>query len=192
MNNTNDLKFDELVANNNYEIAFIADGYYIIRKKGTTKPLKIGTNNDGYQYVHLNGKQKLFHRVIAKQYLPNPDNLPEVDHIDQNRSNNKLVNLRWASKSDNQKNKSGHCDITFEYVDELSDDAIEVDEYGKHQFEFLYFDDDNFYFFNGVRYRVLQISTRKDNGALFIRAYNTENKRVQIYLNKFKKLYGLI
>lgn len=60
------------------------------------------------------------HRLVALAHLPNPDNLPEVDHIDRNKRNNHISNLRWASKSTNQRNKdmpkhntSGHMYIRF-------------------------------------------------------------------------------
>jgi hypothetical protein len=41
------------------------------------------------------------HRVIATTFLDNPYNLPEVEHKDRNRSNNRLSNLKWISKPDN-------------------------------------------------------------------------------------------
>lgn len=43
------------------------------------------------------------HRLVAMTFLPNPDNLPEVHHIDHNKENNRLDNLQWVSKSDNIK-----------------------------------------------------------------------------------------
>lgn len=45
------------------------------------------------------------HRLVAETFLPNPNNLPEVDHIDRNRHNNHIDNLRWCSRSENQINK---------------------------------------------------------------------------------------
>lgn len=63
------------------------------------------------------GKQKhgKISRLVATAFLPNPDNLPVVDHIDRNPENNRLDNLRWYSQSDNNRNtnvrkdnKSGH------------------------------------------------------------------------------------
>ena len=187
----NDLKFEELIVDNNYEIAFVKDGEYIIKRKDKDRPLKIGIDKDGYQVITLNNKKCFFHRVIATQYLPNPDELPQIDHIDNDKTNNKLTNLRWCTVSENNRNKSSSGGIDYVYVDEISDDAIVLTDYGKHQFEFYYFDDNKFYYYNGVRYRELHVNTQK-GGALYVQVWNTENKRVKIYLNKFKKLYDLI
>jgi hypothetical protein len=45
------------------------------------------------------------HRLLALQYIDNPDNLPQVDHIDRNRTNNSLDNLRWVTCSENSINR---------------------------------------------------------------------------------------
>lgn len=49
------------------------------------------------------GKVKRFciHRLVASAYIPNPDNLPEVNHKDENKLNNNVNNLEWVSKSGN-------------------------------------------------------------------------------------------
>jgi len=62
----------------------------------------------GYEYVdlYLNGGKKeywLMHRLVAKFFVDNPDNLPQVNHIDGDRSNNHYTNLEWSTCSDNQK-----------------------------------------------------------------------------------------
>lgn len=63
-----------------------------------------------YYYVNLskNGKVKKYniHRLLAQAFIPNPNNLPLVDHIDRNKINNNLDNLRWCSHSDNQRNRN--------------------------------------------------------------------------------------
>lgn len=46
-------------------------------------------------------KQCYIHRLVADAYLPNPENLPEVDHIDNNKSHNYLNNLQWITRKDN-------------------------------------------------------------------------------------------
>jgi hypothetical protein len=64
----------------------------------------------GYYIVNLNkeGKKKTLkvHRLICLQFLPNPNNLPQVDHIDRNTQNNSLDNLRWVSHRGNCCNKT--------------------------------------------------------------------------------------
>lgn len=59
---------------------------------------------DGYVVYKINGKTRLAHRLVAETFIPNPDNLPEVDHIDGNKQNNNQKNLRWVSHKDNMKN----------------------------------------------------------------------------------------
>jgi hypothetical protein len=55
-------------------------------------------------------------RLVAQAFLPNPDNLPTVDHIDRNSTNNNVTNLRWASRQTQVMNRdpygaSGHKNI---------------------------------------------------------------------------------
>lgn len=68
--------------------------------------LKQQTNKNGYMYVQfsMNGKHfsRLVHRVIAITFLPNPNNLPEVNHKDNNRTNNSVDNLEWCTRQYNQ------------------------------------------------------------------------------------------
>jgi len=53
----------------------------------------------------LSGKDVLLHRVVAKAFVPNPDNKPYVDHINGLETDNRPANLRWATQSENQHNK---------------------------------------------------------------------------------------
>lgn len=59
-----------------------------------------------YLCVELKGKHHLVHRLVAETYIPNPDNLPEVDHIDRNVRNNNVENLRWTNRTGNLENSS--------------------------------------------------------------------------------------
>lgn len=69
--------------------------------------LKQQIDRYGYLYVHfrVNGKcvYRKVHRIIASCFLPNPDNLPQVNHRDCNRSNNCADNLEWCDASYNQR-----------------------------------------------------------------------------------------
>ena len=69
--------------------------------------LKPHISNRGYLRIGLN-KDKVIktvgvHRLVAEAFIPNPDNLPQVDHIDGNKLNNTVENLQWISPSDNTK-----------------------------------------------------------------------------------------
>ena len=58
-------------------------------------------------YVSLGrGNKKYIHRLVAEAFLPNPNNLPEVDHKDTNGLNNKVSNLQWCSRQENMSNKN--------------------------------------------------------------------------------------
>ena len=62
-------------------------------------------NEDGHLHVGLfkDGKTITYsvHRLVAETFIPNPDNLPEVDHRDNNPANNCVTNLRWCTRKQN-------------------------------------------------------------------------------------------
>lgn len=71
-------------------------------KSGTRRPIKLQLDSRGlYVFVNLNknGKNKrvLVHRLVAEAFIPNPDNLPEVHHKDNNPHNNHVRNLEWCT-----------------------------------------------------------------------------------------------
>jgi len=84
-----------------YETNYIvySDGrIFSIRYNKFLKPQKRGKN---YFFVNLNGKQKYIHRIIAEAYIPNPKNLPQINHINGDKSDNRIDNLEWVSNREN-------------------------------------------------------------------------------------------
>lgn len=88
----------------------IVEGYDIstlgrIRNNKTGHIIKPDKEEKGYcrLTIKVNGKKKHYavHRLVAIAFIPNPNNLPQVDHIDNDKSNNRVDNLRWVSNKEN-------------------------------------------------------------------------------------------
>ena len=96
----------------NYPDYYASDSGFVYSRNMTNNPegrihkLKPIKRPDGYFIVGLrkNGKicTKLLHRIIAETFIPNPENKPQVNHIDGNKQNNNVSNLEWATNSENQ------------------------------------------------------------------------------------------
>lgn len=114
----------------------------VIGKRGNKLKLHMGTSG----YIQLNigkpTKSYLVHRLVAQLYLPNPSNLPEVNHKDGNKLNNNVENLEWVSRSQNiihgiynnlipspWKGKLGKYHIRSKRVYQIIDNII-VNEFG--------------------------------------------------------------
>ena len=84
---------------------WITDTGEVISKK-TGNQRKLLDDYDGYLRVNLSANKRFgVHILVAKAFIPNPDNLTEVDHIDNDRHNNNVNNLRWVSRLENAKKR---------------------------------------------------------------------------------------
>lgn len=83
---------------------YLQPGFGWRHRKG--RILSPNHNGNGYLCVELrkgDGKRnrRYIHRLVAEVFIDNPDELPQVDHIDYNRQNNDVANLRWVTVSEN-------------------------------------------------------------------------------------------
>jgi len=129
-------QIEEYLNENNFENLKGYEGLYKINKTHIwsccyKKKMEF-QEKEGYLYLDLTNVDKqrkkcYFHRLLAIQYIPNPNNLPEIDHIDRVRSNNSIDNLRWADKQIQNNNKKDNIENKTE--EEKIDRITDIKEY---------------------------------------------------------------
>lgn len=93
------------IPNTNQKLFVSNQGRILSLLSGKPRIIKTQKDAKGYQRfrISVNGKKTTFklHREVAKAFIPNPNNLPQVNHIDGNKSNNKADNLEWTTSKEN-------------------------------------------------------------------------------------------
>ena len=82
---------------------FSRDGRVMKRKGGLLKTHKRGRYTNKTLYKNMISKNYTIHRLVALAFIPNPENKPHINHIDNNRYNNHVNNLEWVSQKENLK-----------------------------------------------------------------------------------------
>lgn len=152
----NEPRWETLKYHQSYEICTAYP--YPVRRKN--RICKESINNCGYVQLSIASQTAMKHVLVATQWIENddPDNKIEVDHINDNRSDNRVENLRWLSRSDNRKRRQKYARQPREGIAELPERAIPVYTYKKFRFDKFWFDPDrerliiksrsNFYYVN--------------------------------------------
>lgn len=103
------MEIKQITGFTNYYIGNDGFVYKMCGKNRGLKKLKGAKQSQGYLQIALYKKGKvverhLIHRLVAQYFIPNPENKPNVDHIDTDILNNSVDNLRWVSPKENSNN----------------------------------------------------------------------------------------
>lgn len=169
---------------NDYEIEL--ENPHRIRKRSNKRIVSQFVIYD-YVRVRLNGRNYLYHRILARHFIPNPANLPQVDHIDRNKTNNSIENLRWVSAGENLRNRTMRPYGNRAYLNTAPNDVTEITsfndvEYPANKYYFCFENDSVVLRINDHKWQWL--NQTQHNEYLRINMKDINGRNHQIYMRK--------
>lgn len=156
-------------------------------KYGKIRKIKPSERKYGYMQFHIcyNQQDKYYcvHRFVF-ECLNNRliEENKDINHIDRNRKNNRISNLREVSRTTNILNKYNH-----EEIKDIPEDAIIIEKYNSHYFENIYFSPSNNCLYRSSEDYIFKIPFKSENQANLL---DIDGNQVQIYLNTLRKNLG--
>ena len=173
----------------------VIEGYenYMVSNMGevwsinTETMLRPGNNGTGYLFVHLfsnEGKQRFYvHQLVVQAFIGEIAEGLQVNHINHDRTDNRLSNLEIVSRSRNNYDRVSSGRYTFEFVESIPEDSRPFIQYKNHEFDMYYVSNGQvFQLIRENRYRVLVVRHYKTD------CYNlkdTNNKNVVVPIKAF-------
>lgn len=135
-----------------YQVSNLGQVKSLAKFKGTNykqfiaeRIMKQKDNGFGYLTVGIRRSGKstttYIHRLVAQAFIPNPDNLPEVNHIDGNKLNNAADNLEWCDRAENERHayksglkKVGEGNVLSKKIAQYTLDGVLVKTYPNARF----------------------------------------------------------
>lgn len=170
---------------------------FLIRNRHTGKVLTEFDNEKGYPMVCLHQHKCRKHRLIAEQFIPNPDPMhnTQVDHKNGIKGDYHVHNLRWTNSEENQLNRrnvDGERVVSNRNC--IGERLIEMKHYGNHQFQpktyYMNPESNMFYRKTSLGYKPLHENIPQ-KGSNYVYAFNTDNVPVRVSIERFRELNKL-
>lgn len=182
----------------NYE----ASSFGNIRNKNTGRILKASSKGGYYSVGLSNIKTKSFrvHQLVAKAFIPNPENKPQINHKDKNKLNNNINNLEWMSNKENSIHRSAGVKQTTNQnleiyrinpnTNEILEKYISIEDAAKY-----ILDNNNNLKFNNIRSGISMVINNKQQTAYefkwkLVEQHNLENEEWREVIIDKKKMEG--